>query len=268
MSTTPCPPRDELREFAVHAAGSADTKARRLIQWLKGALKPGGQWSDRRVILFTEYRATQKWLHDLLAAEELGGPDRLRTIYGGMALEDRERVKAAFQADPADSPVRILLATDAASEGINLQNHCWQLIHYEIPWNPNRMEQRNGRVDRHGQKHSEVHVYHFVGAGFDETKPGQAPGDLEGDLEFLLRAALKVETIREDLGKVGPVIASQVEEAMLGRRRTLDTARAERESEPVRAMLKFERRLREQLEKLAQQLRDTERELRLSPANI
>ena len=127
------------------------------------------------MILFTEYRATQKWLHDLLAAEELGGPDRLRTIYGGMALEDRERVKAAFQADPADSPVRILLATDAASEGINLQNHCWQLIHYEIPWNPNRMEQRNGRVDRHGQKHPEVHVYHFVGAGFNETKPGQAP---------------------------------------------------------------------------------------------
>ncbi len=258
----------ELREFAAHAASSADTKARRLIEWLKDALKPGGQWSDRRVILFTEYRATQKWLHDLLAAEDLGGPDRLRTIYGGMVLEDRERVKAAFQADPRESPVRILLATDAASEGINLQNHCWQLIHYEIPWNPNRMEQRNGRVDRHGQKNPEVHVYHFVGAGFDETKPGQAPGDLEGDLEFLLRAALKVETIREDLGKVGPVIASQVEEAMLGRRRTLDTARAERESEPVRAMLKFERKLREQLEKLAQQLQDTERELRLSPANI
>lgn len=258
----------ELREFAVHAASSADTKARRLIQWLNDALKPGGNWSDRRVILFTEYRATQKWLHDLLAAEDLGGPDRLRTIYGGMALEDRERVKAAFQADPAESPVRILLATDAASEGINLQNHCWQLIHYEIPWNPNRMEQRNGRVDRHGQKHPEVHVYHFVGAGFNETKPGQAPGDLEGDLEFLLRAALKVEAIREDLGKVGPVIASQVEEAMLGRRRTLDTARAERESEPVRAMLKFERKLREQLERLAQQLQDTERELRLSPANV
>jgi hypothetical protein len=193
----------ELREFAVHAASSADTKARRLIQWLNDALKPGGQLSDRRVILFTEYRATQKWLHDLLAAEGLGGPDRLRTIYGGMALEDRERVKAAFQADPAESPVRILLATDAASEGINLQNHCSQLIHYEIPWNPNRMEQRNGRVDRHGQKHPEVHVYHFVGAGFNETKPGQAPGTLKAILE-----------------------------------------------------------------KLAQQLQDTERDLRLSPANI
>ena len=258
----------ELREFATHAATRADSKARALIDWLKASLKPDGHWSDRRVIIFTEYRATQKWLHDLLAAEGLAGQDRLLTIYGGMKMEDREAIKAAFQANPADAPVRILLATDAASEGVNLQNHCWQLIHYEIPWNPNRMEQRNGRVDRHGQKHAEVHIHHFVGAGFDATKPGQAPGDLEGDLEFLLRAAIKVEAIREDLGKVGPVIAEQVEEAMLGRRRTLDTSRAERDAEPARKMLKFERKLREQLQKLTEQLQETQRELRLSPANI
>ncbi len=258
----------ELREFAVRAAMRTDSKARRLIQWLKDNLKPGGYWSDRRVIIFTEYRATQKWLHDLLAAEGFAGEDRLLTIYGGMAIDHRERIKAAFQADPKKAPVRILLATDAASEGLNLQNHCWDLIHYEIPWNPNRMEQRNGRVDRHGQKNPEVHVFHFVSAGFDAAKPAQSPGDLEGDLEFLLRAALKVEAIREDLGKVGPVIAAQVEEAMLGRRRKLDTSGAERDSEPVRAMLKFERKLREQLQRLIEQLRETERQLRLSPANI
>src|SRR5262245_21847309 len=258
----------ELREFAVHAAMRAESKARRLIQWLKDNLKPGGKWSDRRVIIFTEYRATQKWLHDLLAAEGFAAEERLLTIYGGMASDHRERIKAAFQADPRKAPVRILLATDAAAEGLNLQNHCWQLIHYEIPWNPNRMEQRNGRVDRHGQKNPEVNVFHFVSAGFDATKPAQSPGDLEGDLEFLLRAALKVEAIREDLGKVGPVIAAQVEEAMLGRRRSLDTSRAERDSEPVRAMLKFERKLREQLEKLANQLHETERELHLTPTNI
>lgn len=259
---------NQLREFATHAAAHADSKARTLIKWVKQTLKPGGTWSNRRIIIFTEYRATQKWLHDLLASEGLAGQDRLLTIYGGMPLEDREKIKAAFQADPAVAPVRILLATDAASEGVNLQNHCWQLIHYEIPWNPNRMEQRNGRVDRHGQKNAEVEVFHFVGEGFDHTTPGQAPGDLEGDLEFLLRAALKVETIREDLGKVGPVIADQVEEAMLGRRQHLDTSRAERESVPVRTMLKFERSLREQLQRLADQLHETERELRLSPDSI
>src|SRR5690606_30950367 len=139
-------------------------------------------------------------------------------LYGGMPPDEREKVKAAFQAHPDQSDVRILLATDAASEGLNLQNHCSHLIHYEIPWNPTRMEQRNGRVDRHGQKAAEVRIFHFVGKGFSAATPGTAPGHLEADLEFLARAALKVETIREDLGKVGPVIAGQVEEAMLGRR--------------------------------------------------
>jgi hypothetical protein len=189
-------------------------------------------------------------------------------IYGGMPSVERERIKAAFQTSPAESAVRILLATDAASEGINLQNHCSRLIHYEIPWNPNRMEQRNGRVDRHGQKANEVQVYHFVGKGFGTAKITESVNDLEADLEFLMRAALKVETIREDLGKVGPVIASQVEEAMLGKRRRLDTDRAEKDAEPIRRMLKFERELRKQLEKLHGQLHETEQELRLSPENI
>ena len=267
----------QLREYAAHASDVADSKACALISWLKTHIKPDGRWSDRRVIIFTEYRTTQKWLYGLLAAEGLAGDHRLLTIYGGMPLKDaagqyndRESIKAAFQASPADSPVRILLSTDAASEGVNLQNHCWQLFHYEIPWNPNRMEQRNGRVDRHGQKNAKVYVRHFVGRGFDATRQSgdTVPGNLEGDLEFLYRAALKVETIREDLGKVGPVIAQQVEEAMLGRRRTLDTSRAEKDAAPVRQLLKFERQLREQLKKLTEQLNETQRELRLSPSNI
>jgi cobalamin biosynthesis Mg chelatase CobN len=98
--------------------------------------------------------------------------------------------------------------------------------------------------------------------------PAVPPGELEGDLEFLMRAALKVETIREDLGKVGPVIAAQVEEAMLGRRRRLDTAQTEREAGPARRMLRFERELRAQLQRLHEQLHESRRELRLSPENL
>ena len=162
----------------------------------------------------------------------------------------------------------MLFRSDAASEGVNLQNYCSKLIHFEIPWNPNRMEQRNGRVDRHGQKADEVHIHHFVGRGFDTARTSGKVGELEADLEYLMRAALKVETIREDLGKVGPVIASQVEEAMLGRRTRLDTTRAEQEAEPVRRMLKFERKLREQLEKLAAQLHETQNELNLTPEHV
>ncbi|HVT15233.1 MAG TPA: DISARM system SNF2-like helicase DrmD [Thermoanaerobaculia bacterium] len=260
----------EMRQWADRAVVGPDAKARILVDSLKKTVRPAGTWAETRVIIFTEYRTTQKWLQERLAYEGFGG-GRVMLLYGGMDPQQREAVKAAFQYDPKQSPVRILLATDAASEGIDLQNHCSRLIHYEIPWNPNRMEQRNGRIDRHGQREAKVEIYHFVGRGFRDHERSGAyikPGDLEGDLEFLLRAAKKVQAIREDLGKVGPVIADQVEEAMFGRRRSLDTDRAESEAAPVRRMLKFERNLREQIQRLRDQLGETMRELRLSPANI
>ena len=93
---------------------------------------------------------------------------------------------------------------------MDLQNHCSRLIHYEIPWNPNRLEQRNGRIDRHGQKgflrqrREQVFVYHFVGKGYKQRQQSaisQSCLDLDADLEFLMRVAQKVETIREDLGR-------------------------------------------------------------------
>lgn len=259
----------EMRQWADGASKRPDAKARELLNWIHTHIQPNGEWCNERVIIFTEYRATQKWLYNLLAAEGLVQGERLMTLYGGMNSEDRERVKAAFQANPDTSPVRILLATDAASEGLDLQNYCSKLIHYEIPWNPNRLEQRNGRIDRHGQKASEVLIYHFVGKDYkQQATPVSRPGELEGDLEFLMRAAQKVNNIREDLGKVGPVIAQQVEEAMLGHRTILDTAKAERESEPVRRMLKFERSVREQIERLREQLQETRQNLRLTPDNI
>ena len=260
----------EMKEQAEAASTRPDSKAKVLIQWLRENLRPNGKWNDERVIIFTEYRATQIWLQERLAVEGFTAGDRLLTLYGGMDSDRREEIKAAFQHDPKVTPVRILLATDAASEGIDLQNHCSKLIHYEIPWNPNRMEQRNGRIDRHGQE-NEVHIYHFVGKGYEQRQQAAEdipPGKLEGDLEFLMRAAQKVNNIREDLGKVGPVIAEQVEQAMLGHRTRLETARAEEDAKPVRKMLKFERDLRKRVEELRSQLHETKRELRLSPENI
>ena len=258
----------QLSNYAVNNSQRPDSKADTLINWLKNTLRPEGVWNEERVIIFTEYRATQKWLFDLFARQGFAENDRLAMIYGGMPNDQREAIKAAFQTHPKESTVRILLATDAASEGVNLQNYCSRLIHVEIPWNPNRMEQRNGRVDRHGQKADEVHIHHFVGKGFKTAQSAGKVGELEADLEFLMRAALKVETIREDLGKVGPVIAQQVEEAMLGKRKQLDTSRAEQDAEPVRRMLKFERKLREQLEKLAGQLHQTQHDLNLTPEHV
>ena len=245
-----------------------DSKARRLIEWVASTVRPGGVWSDERVIIFTEYRATQNWLQTLLAAAGLAGQERLLLLYGGMPTDERERIKAAFLADPQDSPVRILLATDAASEGIDLQRHCHQLVHVEIPWNPNRLEQRNGRIDRYGQTHTPL-IYHFVGKGYAERSrnPDLAPSELEADLEFLARVVEKVDQMREDLGTVGEVLADSVAAAMLGGRRVLDTAPAERRLDPVRRQLKFERNLREQIDRLSQQLAESRQNLRLAPEN-
>jgi len=130
---------DDLRAWAQRARNQADAKAQAILDWLAVNLKTNGEWNDRRVILFTEYRTTHQWIHHVLASHGFGG-ERLAQLHGGLSQEEREPIKAAFQASPQDSPVRILLATDAASEGIDLQNHCNRLIHLEIPYNPNVME--------------------------------------------------------------------------------------------------------------------------------
>lgn len=250
-----------------------DSKTQRLIEWLKGIVKPDGVWNNERVILFTEYRATQQWLQQILFSAGLADTDRLKLIYGGMDTEEREAVKAAFQAAPnAENRVRILLATDAASEGIDLQNFCHRLVHIEIPWNPNRLEQRNGRIDRMGQKHA-PQIYHFVPQGYQSTADALASGvsmsDLEGDLEFLMRAVEKVEQMREDLmGKVGDVIAEQVEEAMLGSRRRLDLVSVEEKTRPARMLLKLERELDARIQKQIQAFYDQRHSLHLTPDNV
>lgn len=261
-----------LHTWAEQAQSRPDSKAQELIAWLTREIRPDGQWSERRVIIFTEYRDTQKWLHDLLAHEGFAasgprGEKRLLALYGGMNSDEREAIKAAFQAHPADSDVRILLATDAASEGIDLQNYCSRLIHYEIPWNPNRLEQRNGRVDRHGQSAERVDIYHFVSAAY-HSQEGRSR--LDDDLEFLNTAVTKIEQIREDLGSVGPVIAQQVEEAMLGRRVTLETRKAE-ESAQTRSLRFYQKRkeqLQERIRQLYDQLRESKIELGMTPENV
>lgn len=261
---------DQMKAWADRATAQRDAKTKALIQWLRQIVKPGGAWNDERVIIFTEYRATQNWLHEILVAEGLAGGGRLMTLYGGMDGDQREAIKAAFQASPDQSDIRILLATDAASEGIDLQNYCHRLVHFEIPWNPNRLEQRNGRIDRHGQQYNPL-IFHFVPQGFKARlveAQTTTPGDLENDLEFLMKAAQKVEQIREDLGKVGPVIAAQVEEAMLGKRYLLDTTLAEAEANAVRQQLKFERDLQKRIEELMAQLNETRQNMRLSPENV
>jgi ERCC4-related helicase len=255
----------QLQSWGEKAGGRADSKAKELIKWLESTLKTGGEWNDERVIIFTEYRATQNYLQLILSAHGFTQGGRLMALFGGMDIEEREQIKAAFQSHPALSPVRILLATDTASEGIDLQNFCHRLVHYEIPWNPNRMEQRNGRIDRHGQKHA-PEVYHFVGASLEQYSRDDQ-GTLEADLEFLWVAVKKVEQIREDLGNVGPVIAASVEKAMLGQIRTLDTSIAEQKAQEIRRLTRFQADQKKKTREYMERLKESRLNLNLSPEN-
>ncbi len=249
-----------LQRWTEKHAAPADSKATALIERLTQICRPGGTWTDERVIVFTEYVDTQTWLAGLLEAHGLGG-DRLGLLRGGMDERQREHLKAAFQAPPDRHPVRILLATDAASEGIDLQRHCHRVVHYDIPFNPNRLEQRIGRVDRHGQHHR-VQVAHFVGSGWERADAGS----YEGDLEFLSRVAVKVATEREDLGSVNPVLAQAVESRMLGRPVLVDPTQVK--AKPQAQMLRAERDLREEAARLRDQLDTSRRLLHVAPGNV
>ena len=244
----------ELRAWADRHSAPADGKAVALMAEL-ARLGP-----DERVIVFTEYVDTQVWLAGLLEARGLGG-DRLGLLFGGMDERRREHLKAAFQAAPDRHPIRVLLATDAAGEGIDLQRHCHRVVHYDIPFNPNRLEQRIGRVDRHGQRET-VEVAHFVGSGWERAEPGS----YEADWEFLSRVAAKVANERADLGSVNPVLAAAVEARMLGRPVLVDpTAVA---PAPATQLLRAERDLRAEAERLRGQLAASTRRLHLAPANV
>ncbi|WP_371597669.1 DISARM system SNF2-like helicase DrmD [Streptomyces sp. NBC_00564] len=214
---------EEMQDWAQRHQAQADSKAQELITYLKAncLTADGKHWLNERVVVFTEYRDTQIWLQNLLRDHGLGG-DRVSLLHGGMNTDDREQLRLAFQAEPAENEVRILLATDAASEGIDLQRHCHRLVNYDIPFNPNKLEQRIGRIDRYGQR-TAPQIVHFIGSGYEK-----AADNYEADLEFLARVANKVARMEEDLGKVNAVLADAVQRRMTGDLRAdFDVERAE-----------------------------------------
>ena len=199
-----------MEQWAARYETMPDAKAKELITYLEGVCRPDGEhWTNERVVVFTEYRDTQIWLKELLAQEGLSG-ERVKLLYGGMDTRQREQLRLAFQAPPDQNQVRILLATDAASEGIDLHEHCHRLVNYDIPFNPNKLEQRIGRIDRYGQPET-PQVRHFIGKGWETST-----NSYEADLEFLARVAVKVARMEEDLGTVNAVLADAVQKRMLG----------------------------------------------------
>jgi SNF2 family DNA or RNA helicase len=125
-------------------AKKSDSKTDALVAWMKSHLFANGKLrDDERLIVFTEYKETLFYLEQRFLQESFD-KDTLRMLYGGMDLNEFEAVKSEFE-DPT-AAVRLMLATDAASEGINMQECCRWIIHFDIPWSPSKLQQRNGRV--------------------------------------------------------------------------------------------------------------------------
>jgi superfamily II DNA or RNA helicase len=151
----------------------------------------------RKLIVFTEHKATLAYLHQRIG-DLIGNMDAIVTIHGGTQRDERIKNQALFR---SDKKVRVLIATDAAGEGVNLQN-ANLMVNYDLPWNPNRMEQRFGRIHRIGQ--TEVcHLWNLVAK---ETR--------EGDVYH--RLLTKIENISDAFkGRVFDVLGEVFEEKSL-----------------------------------------------------
>lgn len=207
----------EMETVAEQARGQADARVRHLLRWIRdnmcrGIRVPGepvaegAKWNDLRLLIFTQYEDTKRYLVQLLrmaVADTDLGEHRIEVFHGPTPPDKRESIKRAFNLPPDEHPVRILVATDAAREGLNLQAHCHNLFHFDVPWNPSRLEQRNGRIDRKLQPELEVFCHYFVYT--------QRPEDRV--LQVLVQ---KTDRIQEELGSLSRVLEARLADMLRG----------------------------------------------------
>ena len=224
---------DSMQRVADAARTAPDAKTSRLIDWIRENLCPDlppfgspvvgdpPKWTDRRVLIFTENReGTKRFLKKALETAIEGtdrADERIEVIDGLTGGPRRKEMQRRFNTPPDRDPLRILLATDAAREGLNFQAHCTDLFHFDLPWNPGRIEQRNGRIDRKLQPADEVRCHYFKLPQRHEDRV----------LEVLVK---KTETIRRELGSLGKVIDEDIEKRLTEggiRRRDADALAAE-----------------------------------------
>ena len=168
---------------AAEAAARHESKLRRLVRFILRVREP--------LIVFTEYRDTLVRLADALTPLAT-----LTTLHGGLDRAARAEAERGFTSGAA----RVLIATDAAGEGLNLQARCRLVVSYELPWNPMRLEQRIGRVDRIGQR-QRVHALHLVAGGTAEAS-------------LLARLVDRLEKVRASVGHTGQTISGAPERAV------------------------------------------------------
>ena len=154
-----------------------------------------GAKSETRAVVFAERVATLKWLTTHLPAALQLKPENVVMLHGGLSDVEQQAIVDSFKL--ATSPIRVLVTGDVASEGVNLHSQCHHLIHYDIPWSLIRIEQRNGRIDRYGQKFPPV-ISSLI---LEPSDP-----EFSGDLRVLSRLLEREDQAHTTLGDVASLM--------------------------------------------------------------
>jgi len=179
-------------------AEAVDTKAFSKYRYLLNLLQELGvdaSPNSPRIILFSERIATLYYLQEQLCAEFGVGKDEITVFHAGLADVEQQDIVEDFGKE--DSRKRILLASDVASEGVNLHYYCHLMIHFDIPWSLITMEQRNGRIDRYGQKQSPV-IFYLLTLSQN--------GKIKGDLRILERLIEKEKEAYKNIGDAATIL--------------------------------------------------------------
>jgi superfamily II DNA or RNA helicase len=250
---------EALANWGLGYESRADSRLDKLIGFLDAVCRPDGKhWTNERVVVFTEYAHTGEWLTRVLGQKGYSD-DRLAVIQGSTPPHEREYIRSQFTADPSKEPVRVLLATDAAGEGIDLQTHCHRLVNFDIPFNPSRLEQRIGRIDRYGQTET-PEVYHFVPV-LDSSTYGS-------DLRFMEIIARKIAQVEYDLGSANQVVGEEIRDHFGKRASSKAKSKGVDTNDVINAALAGGMELNARLTQLEQGYDASRTEMHLDPANL
>ena len=170
------------------SVGDVDTKYDRFVDALIAARSRG----LNQVMVFSFFRRTLVYLARRLGEEGLRGvPVTLKVMHGGVPMRERPRIMEDFRNKEFD----ILLLSEVGAEGLDFE-FCNVLVNYDLPWNPMRVEQRIGRLDRFGQEHEKIFIYNF-----------HVPGTIETDI--LERLYLRIRVFEESIGELEPILRDE-----------------------------------------------------------
>lgn len=189
-----------LDKLAAEIEPSRSGKYLALVEYLKQI--GVGRNSQERAVVFAERVATLKWLKDALPGALKLLPDNVAILHGGLTDVEQQELVESFKLE--SSPIRVLITGDLASEGVNLHAQCHELIHFDIPWSLIRIEQRNGRIDRYGQRHAPQITTLLLNPSHE---------GFSGDLRVLTRLLEREEEAHAALGDTASLMGAYSVEA-------------------------------------------------------